>query len=109
MIHAATAFLSRIRRCSPSLRALFVATFAAFLSPCAHADELVALGAVWRYLDDGSDQGTAWREPSFDDSGWKSGPAQFGFGDGDEATVIARGAITYYFRHSFTAATASPS
>ena len=82
---------------------LLRATFVAFISTCAHAEELIPLGAEWRYLDDGSDQGTAWREPDFDDSGWQSGPAELGFGEGDEATVITRGAITYYFRHSFTA------
>ncbi|MDE0007075.1 MAG: hypothetical protein OXS50_02230 [Gammaproteobacteria bacterium] len=75
----------------------------AFASTFAHAEELIPLGATWRYLDDGSDQGTAWREPDFDDSGWQSGPAELGFGEGDEATVIDSGAITYYFRHSFTA------
>ena len=65
------------------------------------ANEIVSLGATWSYLDDGTDQGTAWREPDFDDSGWDSGPAQLGFGEGDEATVITRGATTFYFRHDF--------
>ena len=55
---------------------------------------------MWNYLDDGSDQGTAWREPSFDDSSWESGPGQLGFCDGDEATVLQSGFITYYFRRS---------
>jgi len=74
---------------------------------------LVATGSTWRYLDDGSDQGTAWREPDFDDSGWASGPAQLGYGDGDEATVVSYGGdpnnkhITTYFRHSFDLADAS--
>ena len=31
----------------------------------------VSAGAVWRYLDNGTDQGTAWSVPSFDDSTWK--------------------------------------
>ena len=83
-----------------------MATVAVFVSPGAHAEELIALGAEWRYLDDGSDQGTAWRGLNFDDSGWQSGAAELGFGEGDEATVLARGAITYYFRHGFTADTA---
>ncbi|MYB39260.1 MAG: metallophosphoesterase family protein, partial [Gammaproteobacteria bacterium] len=82
---------------------LVAATIMAFASTFAHAEELIPLGATWRYLDDGSDQGTAWREPDFDDAGWQSGPAELGFGDGDEATVIDSGAITFYFRHSFTA------
>ena len=67
---------------------------------------LVARGADWRYLDDGSDQGTLWREPGFDDAGWAFGPAQLGYGDGDEATVVASGPsdahhATTYFRHAF--------
>ena len=49
---------------------------------------LVPSGATWAYLDNGSDQGTAWREPGFDDSGWSRGPAELGYGDGGEATVI---------------------
>ena len=37
------------------------------------ADEeipLIAQDGVWKYLDDGTDQGKAWREPNFDDSAW---------------------------------------
>ncbi|MBN2475332.1 MAG: lamin tail domain-containing protein [Pirellulales bacterium] len=69
---------------------------------------LVPQGAVWAYLDDGSDQSTAWYATGFDDSGWDSGPAQLGYGDGDEATVIGYGTennkfITTYFRRAFQA------
>ena len=72
------------------------------------ADTLVPTGAVWKYLDAGIDQGT-WREPAFDDTTWPVGPAQLGFGDGDEATVLNRlpggvPIITAYFRRSFTVA-----
>lgn len=31
--------------------------------------------AVWKYLDNGTDQSTQWRARSFDDSTWASGPA----------------------------------
>jgi hypothetical protein len=74
---------------------------------------LVAAGATWKYLDNGSDQGTAWRAPAFDDASWASGPAQLGYGDGDEATVVGFGPnasakyITTYFRRAFTVADAS--
>jgi len=68
----------------------------------------IPVGAIWKYLDDGSDQGTAWRAPSFNDSGWASGPAELGYGDGDEATEVDDGAVlgigvnpTTYFRTSF--------
>ena len=68
------------------------------------ADTLVATGSVWKYLDTGGDQGTVWREPAFDDTAWPAGPAQLGFGDGDEATVLANPLPprrTYYFRQVF--------
>src|SRR5262245_23385116 len=68
---------------------------------------LIPRGSAWRYRDDGSDQGTAWRTPAFSDTAWKMGPAQLGYGDGDEATVVSFGGnpsarfITTYFRRSF--------
>jgi hypothetical protein len=49
----------------------------------------LSTGHTWKYLDDGSDQGTAWRSPGFDDSGWKSGPSELGYGgDGEGAGQI---------------------
>ena len=71
---------------------------------------LVPVGATWRYLDNGSNQGTAWRAASFGDSAWKSGQAQLGYGDGDERTIVGYGPsttnryITTYFRRAFTVA-----
>jgi hypothetical protein len=68
---------------------------------------LVEAESTWSYLDDGSDQGSAWAAADFDDGAWKSGPAQFGYGDRDEATVIDFGGdssnkfITTYFRLGF--------
>ncbi len=73
---------------------------------------LVPFGSTWRYRDNGSDQGTAWRAPAFVDTAWAAGPAQLGYGDGDEATVTGFIDIdpatpgtqvnaTTYFRSSF--------
>lgn len=39
---------------------------------------LVPAGSTWKYLDNGTDEGTAWRQSAFDDSAWASGPAQLG-------------------------------
>ena len=70
---------------------------------------LVPLASSWKYLADGSDQGTAWRNPGFNDFVWSNGVAQFGYGDGDEQAVIGYGPnannkyITTYFRKTFTA------
>jgi hypothetical protein len=71
---------------------------------------LVAAGSSWRYLDDGSNQGTAWRGINFADNTWSNGLAQLGFGDSpvDEVTVIRQTNtvtgttnITFYFRRAF--------
>jgi hypothetical protein len=76
------------------------------------AQTLIPSAASWRYLDNGSNQGTAWRSPTFDDAAWKIGTADFGYGDGDEETVINCGPsagacnagnfAAAYFRRSFT-------
>ncbi len=55
-------------------------------------------GSEWKYLDDGSNQGTVWQELGFDDSQWSIGQGHIGFGDGDETTLLNPGYITYYFR-----------
>ncbi|MFE3453703.1 hypothetical protein ACFXJ8_32715 [Nonomuraea sp. NPDC059194] len=65
---------------------------------------VVPAGATWRYDASGADLGTAWREEAFDDSAWQGGPAQLGFGDGDEATALPFGRMTYYLRHTFSVA-----
>ena len=72
--------------------------------------ELIASGSDWTFLDNGSDQGIAWRAAAFDDTSWNSGAAQLGYGDGDEATVVSFGGdsankfTTTYFRTHFNVA-----
>ena len=68
---------------------------------------LVTPQTAWRYLSDGSDQGTAWTAPAFDDSTWSTGDAELGYGDGDEATPISPKGVTSYFRRTFTVADAA--
>ncbi len=62
---------------------------------------LVAADAWWRYLDNGTQPGPSWPTVGYDDGDWSSGPANFGFGDGDEATVVEPGHHTYFFRERF--------
>jgi hypothetical protein len=94
------------RRFRFSTAHLSIALLIAFAPGSSLAVDLVSKGAVWLYLDDGSDQGTAWRAPLFADGGWLFGPAQLGYGDGDETTVVNGGTvgdrhITTYFRTHF--------
>lgn len=80
-----------------------------------HAEETIfEKGSSWKYLDNGSDQGTAWKAPDFDDSSWKSGLAPLGYPIsedrpmfGDIQTLIGYGPDatnkypTTYFRTTF--------
>ncbi|XXF81084.1 DUF1929 domain-containing protein [Myxococcaceae bacterium GXIMD 01537] len=62
---------------------------------------VISLADEWRYDDSAVDQGTAWLSASYDDSQWKTGPGQLGYGDEDEATVLNRtvpSQPTVYFR-----------
>jgi hypothetical protein len=68
--------------------------------------EAVPRGAMWNYLDTGMDPGPGWTSISYVDAAWKSGPAQLGFGDEDETTVIEGGPdnahyVTTWFRKRF--------
>ena len=78
------------------------------------ATEILPFGSKWRYLADGSDQGTSWRGAAFDDSSWLIGRGELGYGETDQATAVGfidttpdnpatvtRNATTY-FRRSFT-------
>ncbi len=68
---------------------------------------LISLGAIWKYRDMGTDPGSDWMLPAYDDSGWASGPAELGYGDGDEATEVSYGPnasskyATTHFRYLF--------
>ncbi len=77
-----------------------------FRSDLAAARSYVGAGATWRY-DDRGIATDGWAAPGFDDTGWRSGRGQLGFGDGDETTVIKGGTaeapvVTSYFRTTFT-------
>lgn len=75
------------------------------VGPAPLTTTLIPTGAVWRYLDNNSDQGTAWRQSEFDDNAWGTGWAKFGFGD-PATSVINIGPegarwTTTYFRRVF--------
>jgi hypothetical protein len=93
-----------------------------FGNPGGITDTLITAGSTWKYLDDGSDQGTAqdgvrwFANPAYDDSLWLEGPAELGYGDASEgrpeATVVNSGPsrnffITTYFRRTFNVNNAS--
>ena len=87
-------------------------------------ETLVAAGARWRWFTDGPGldssaivvghpawTSSSWKHPAFDDSRWLEGPAELGYGENDEATVLPFGPnpnnkwTTAYFRRRFVLAT----
>jgi hypothetical protein len=71
---------------------------------------LVTASSVWKYLDQGSDEGTAWRAPDFNDQAWDRGAGKLGYGDSDVVTSVGFGGnptnkyATTYFRRTFEVA-----
>jgi len=69
---------------------------------------IIPYGSAWKYLANGTNQGTTWKSASFNDAAWITGNAQLGYGDGDEATLVSYGPnasnkyITTYFRNTFS-------
>ncbi len=68
-----------------------------FLSDVHAQTSLINSTASWKYLDNGSNQGSNWRTSSFNDSSWQSGSAELGFGD-SPITSLTPANIGYYFR-----------
>jgi hypothetical protein len=68
---------------------------------------LVDSDAAWRYADTGKPQPGTWRKLPFKDAAWPVGTTSFGYGWGDENTLVSTGPsplrtnITTYFRHKF--------
>jgi hypothetical protein len=68
---------------------------------------LVPREAVWKYDDTGTDLGTEWRDSSYVDGSWASGPAILGYGEPYIDTTISYGPDsndkypTAYFRIAF--------
>jgi uncharacterized repeat protein (TIGR02543 family) len=68
---------------------------------------IVPKKSSWKYLDNGSNQGTNWYSVSFNDNAWSGGQGELGYGDGDEQTTLSYGSnsntkyITTYFRKTF--------
>jgi len=50
---------------------------------------VIALGASWRYFKGLTDPGATWATLTYNDAAWLTGPSGFGYGDNDDATVLA--------------------
>jgi hypothetical protein len=71
-------------------------------------EELVGTSSQWQYYDKAAQPPVQWTSLVFDDSAWKTGNARFGYGNGNEVTILDYGPdannkyITSYFRKKFS-------
>ncbi len=65
----------------------------------------IGMTSAWKYNQAGNDLGTAWRERSYNDAGWSSGPAllyvESAALPATKSTALTIGPTTYYFRNHF--------
>lgn len=72
----------------PGERLLVFASGTSYRDVPIHWESVAEIGDAWRYRANTSAPPAGWQAPGFDDAGWAEGPAGFGFGDGDDATVV---------------------
>ncbi len=65
----------------------------------------IAAGSPWAYEQSGTDLGTAWRQPGYNDAGWSRGDALLYVESSSlpapKRTPLTLGQTTYYFRKHF--------
>ncbi|MFY0601550.1 MAG: CotH kinase family protein [Cyclobacteriaceae bacterium] len=68
-----------------------------------HWETVVDWGDSWKYLVPTSEPNSEWKEATYDDSDsdWQEGESGFGYGDGDDATLLDN-PISVFIRKSFT-------
>ena len=66
-----------------------------------HWESAVLDGTSWHYLVPTGQPAADWIEQEFDDSLWPEGPSGFGYGDGDDATLVSS-TPSLYLRHTFS-------
>ena len=66
-----------------------------------HWESVVQDGTTWRFLIPSFEPIQYWKDSSFNDETWAEGPSGFGYGDGDDATVVPT-TTSIYLRHQFT-------
>ena len=68
---------------------------------------LINAGSIWKYRASSTAPPANWTANDFNDTTWPGGPAQLGYGDGDEATNISPGGTLFLrtqFRRTFSIA-----
>ena len=86
-----------------SSRKVFLLLFCSFLPFYLLSQAtLIEKGSVWKYYDAGNDPANqdalSWNDVNYNDNDWKTGAAQLGYGDNDEATTVNAAIRALYLR-----------
>lgn len=73
---------------------------AVFTQTANHWEAVISASDFWSYFPGYSQPPSGWNLPGFDDSSWPSGQGGIGYGDGDDATVVAN-VPSLYLRLNF--------
>ena len=65
-----------------------------------HWETAVFENDYWKYYVGISEPDSNWRTVSFNDSLWQNGQGGFGYGDGDDATIVPN-AMSVFIRNTF--------
>ena len=63
---------------------------------------LINQGDEFRYLVPDQAVSSQWTSVGFDDGNWTQGPSGFGYGDGDDATIVPDGTASIFLRKTFS-------
>ena len=66
-----------------------------------HWESVVLPGDQWNYLVPSSQPSSSWNQLGYNSSSWSTGNSGFGYGDGDDATVVSN-TISIYIRKTFS-------
>jgi spore coat protein CotH len=67
-----------------------------------HWETVVFEDDVWDYMVPTTNISSSWKSTGFNTTGWQTGQGGFGYGDGDDNTILPNGTITVYQRIEFT-------
>jgi hypothetical protein len=85
---------------SPSEHLLIFASGKDRLNYANHWETIISWGDIWKYQVGTSEPPADWNTVSFNDNSWSSGPSGFGYGDGDDSTIVAA-TNSLYLRYKF--------
>jgi hypothetical protein len=71
------------------------------INPPVFYETVLRRGDTCRYLIPNASTPSVWRSVSFDDTSWPQGVSGFGYGDGDDSTLLPYGTLSVFIRKSF--------